>query len=495
MSLFSNRSNLQYSSNPNYTKELIAGATVAMTMIPESLSFAILARIPPIMGLYAAFIMGIITALFGGRPGLISGGAGATIIVLMGLISQYGVEYLLLTLILAGIIQILVGILKWTKFVTLIPLPVMMGFLNGLAIIIFLAQVEQFKINPTTWMQGKELYSMITLTALSILLVGILPQWLKRIPIAIISILIISLLVHFLNIDTKLVKDISSIKGGLPVFKIPHVPIDFSTLKIVLPFALLMASVGLIETLLTLKIVDEKTNSQGNKEKETIAQGSANILNGFFGGMGGCAMIAQTVVNLEAGGKTKWSAVFNALIILVVILFLAPYIEKIPLAALMGIMMVAAFKTFEWSSFKILRTLPKPDILIGIIVTLIIIYSRNLAFAVILGVIFSALRFTWRQSKNIKIQVEQDEKITRLTIKGPLFYGNIEYLQKHIEQNHERDIILDFQHSNLEDMTAINFIAAIESKYNKTGKIMSIQNLNEGSLKKWEKYKNHSSEN
>jgi len=312
----------QIKSKVNIKNEILAGLTVAMTMIPESLSFAILAGLSPLIGLYGAFIMGIITAIFGGRPGMVSGGAGATVITLIALYVAHGQEYIFAAVALAGIFQILVGIFKLGNFVRLIPQPVMFGFLNGLAIVIFMSQLEQFKISSngiTEWLTGNSLYTMLGLTLLTVLIVNIFPRITKVIPASLVALIIVFLVVFGFNIYTKTVGDIASIRGGLPAFHIPNIPMNMETFKIILPYSIIMGSVGLIETLLTLTLVDEITETRGSSNKECIAQGTANIANGFFGGMGGCAMIAQTFVNLEAGSRSRLGPAIGAIKILIII--------------------------------------------------------------------------------------------------------------------------------------------------------------------------------
>lgn len=345
----------------NLKNEILAGLTVSMTMIPESLSFAILAGLSPLTGLYAAFLMGIVTAFLGGRPGMVSGGAGATIVVLIALASSHGVEYLFAAVALAGLIQILVGAFKLGKFVRLIPQPVMYGFLNGLAIIIFMAQLKQFKTVSNgieTWMTGSPLFIMAGLTLLTILIVLGFPKLSKAVPASLVAIIVTFALVYFFDIHTKKVIDIASVSGAFPSFHIPNVPFSFETLKIIFPYASVMAAVGLIESLLTLNMVDEITNSKGSSNQEAVAQGTANMVNGFFAGMGGCAMVAQTLVNINAGARTRISAIVGALGILFVILVGGKVIEQIPMAALVGVMMMVAISTFQWGFLRLLTKMP-----------------------------------------------------------------------------------------------------------------------------------------
>ncbi len=472
----------------NLKNEILAGLTVAMTMIPESLSFAILAGLSPITGLYAAFLMGLITAVLGGRPGMVSGGAGATVIVLIALAATHGVEYLFAAVALAGVFQILVGAFRLGKFVRLIPQPVMFGFLNGLAVVIFMAQIAQFKtpVNGVMeWMAGAQLWTMLGLTGLTVLLVLLIPKVTKAIPASLIAILLIFGLVQLTGIDTKIVKDIASVSGSFPSFHIPNVPFTLETLEIIFPYALVMAAVGLIESLLTLSMVDELTNSKGSSNKESIAQGMANIVNGFFAGMGGCAMVAQTLVNISAGARTKISAIIGALTILFVILVGAPFIERIPMAALVGVMMMVAITTFKWGFLRMITKMPKSDIFVGLLVAAITVILHNLALAVFVGVIISALVFAWDSAVRIRARKTTDEFGNKIyEIYGPLFFGSTShFLDKfHLEEDPER-IIIDFKESRVVDMSAIDALNKLTNKYALQGKTVILRHLSEDSIK------------
>lgn len=474
-----------FSQKINYKNELLAGFTVAMTMIPESLSFAILAGLSPLTGLYAAFMMGLVTAVFGGRPGMVSGGAGATIVVLIALIKTHGVEYLFATVILAGIFQMLVGIFRWGKFVRLIPQPVMYGFLNGLAVIIFMAQVEQFKITSengvTDWLQGTTLYIMLGLTLLTIAIVYFFPKITKAIPASLVAILIVFGIVMGFGIHTKTVADIASVSGNLPAFHIPDLPFSLNTLQIIFPYALVMAGVGLIESLLTLSMVDEITNTKGNANKESVAQGLANITNGFFGGMGGCAMVAQTLVNLNAGSRARLSGIIASITILIIILVGAPFIEKIPMAALVGVMMMVAISTFQWVSISIINKMPKSDIFVGITVALITIILHNLAFAVLVGVVISALVFAWDNARRIRARKYTDENgIKYYQISGPLFFGSVTaFMDKFDPVNDPNEVVIDFRESRIVDMSAIDALDKLSKKYLQENKKLHLKHLSE----------------
>jgi len=471
-----------FSQKVNYRTEILAGLTVAMTMIPESLSFAIVAGFPPLMGLYASFIAGLITAVFGGRPGMISGGAGATVIVLIALMNSNGLEYVLAAVALAGVLQILVGIFKLGKFIRLVPQPVMFGFVNGLAVIIFMSQLDQFKAivnGQSTWLSGTPMLIMAGLVALTIGIVVLLPKVTKAIPASLVAIIVVFALVFFLGIETKTVRDIASVSGGFPPFHIPNIPINLETLQIIFPYALIMASVGLTEGLLTLNLVDEITETKGNGNRECIAQGSSNILNGFFFGMGGCPMIAQTLVNLSAGSRARLSGIIAALTILVIILFGAPIIEQLPMAALVGVMIMVAIGTFEWASFRIINKMPKNDIFVGVLVALITIVLHNLALAVLIGVIISALVFAWESAKRIRAKKYIDEKgVKHYEIYGPLFFASTTaFSEKFDVSNDPNEVVIDFKESKITDMSAIDAVNKITERYAKVNKTVHLRHL------------------
>lgn len=477
-----------FSKKINYKNELLAGFTVAMTMIPESLSFAILAGLSPLIGLYAAFMMGLVTAVLGGRPGMVSGGAGATIVVLIALIKSHGVEYLFAAVALAGIFQMLVGIFKLGKFVRLIPQPVMYGFLNGLAVIIFMAQIEQFKVienGVVGWLQGSSLYIMGGLTALTIAIVYFFPKLTKVVPASLVAIIVVFGIVLGFNIDTKTVADIANISGGIPDFHIPQIPFSLETLQIIFPYAMIMAGVGLIESLLTLSMVDEITNSKGSANKESVAQGIANITNGFFGGMGGCAMVAQTLVNLNAGSRARLSGIIASITILIIILVGAPFIEKIPMAALVGVMMMVAISTFQWVSIRIVNKMPKSDIFVGMAVALITIVLHNLALAVLVGVIIAALVFAWDNAKRIRARKYIDENgIKYYEIFGPLFFGSVmNFTEKFDPANDPQQVVIDFKESRIVDMSAIDALDKLSKKYSELNKKLHLKHLSEDSIK------------
>ena len=466
----------------NYKNEILAGLTVAMTMMPESLSFAILAGFPPLTGLYAAFIMGIITSIFGGRPGLISGGAGATVIVLIALMKSNGLEYVFAAVALAGLIQIAVGFFKLGKFIRLVPQSVMYGFVNGLAIVIFMAQLEQFKtvVNGNlVWLSGSSLYIMVGLVLLTIAIVFLFPKISKAIPPSLVAIIIVFAIVLGFNIDTKTVRDIASVSGGFPPFHVPSVPLTFDTLSIIFPYALIMAGVGLTEGLLTVNLVDEITGTIGNRNRECIAQGTANIANGFFFGMGGCPMIAQTLVNLSAGARARLSGIIASLTILAIILFGAPVIELVPMAALTGVMIMVAIGTFEWISFRIINKMPKQDVFVGIVVAVITVWLHNLALAVLIGVIISALVFAWESARRIRARKTIDEDgVKHYSIYGPLFFGSVAgFNEKFDVEGDPVKVIVDFKDSRVADMSGIDALHKLTERYQKAGKELHLRHL------------------
>ena len=471
-----------FSQKVNYKTEALAGLTVAMTMIPESLSFAILAGFPPLMGLYASFIAGLVTAIFGGRPGMISGGAGATVIVLIALMNSDGLEYVLAAVALAGVFQILVGVFKLGKFIRLVPHPVMFGFVNGLAIIIFMSQLDQFKTvlnGDIVWLVGNPLFIMAGLVALTIAIVVLLPKITKAVPSSLVAIIVVFILVYFLGIDTKTVEDIASVSGGFPPFHIPNIPINWETLKLIAPYSMIMAAVGLTEGLLTLNLVDEITETKGNGNRECIAQGSSNILNGFFFGMGGCPMIAQTLVNLSAGSRARLAGIVAALTILVIILFGAPIIEQLPMAALVGVMIMVAIGTFEWASFKIINRVPKKDVFLVLIVATITVLLHNLALAVLVGVIISALFFAWESAKRIRARKHIDANgVKHYEIYGPLFFASTTaFIEKFDVASDPEEVIIDFKDCRVSDMSAIEALNVVTQRYHKLGKKVNLRHL------------------
>jgi len=466
----------------NLKNDVLSGLTVALALVPEAVAFAFVAGVEPLVGLYAAFMVGLITSIFGGRPGMISGATGAMAVVMVSLVAIHGVEYLFATVVLTGLLQILFGVFKLGKFIRLVPHPVMLGFVNGLAIVIFLAQLGQFKVTNAAgeleWMQGSPLYTMAGLIILTMAIIHFLPKLTNVVPSTLVAIVAVSLLVFGINLDTKLVGDVASIAGGLPSFSIPSVPFDLTTLKIILPFALILAAIGLIESLLTLTLIDELTGTRGRGNKECIAQGAANTVTGFFGGMGGCAMIGQSMINVNSGGRGRASGITAALALLAFILFASGLIEQIPLAALVGVMFIVVIGTFEWSSFRILRKVPKGDAFVIILVSGVTV-ATDLAIAVVVGVIVSALVFAWEHAKHVLVHRSTNEEgSTVYDISGPLFFGSVSnFLEQFDMDNDSDDVIVEFKNTRVADHSAIEAIDTLAERYLARGKTMHLKHL------------------
>ena len=474
-----------FSKKPDYKIEILAGLTVAMAMIPEAVAFALIAGLSPLTGLYAAFVMGFITSVFGGRPGMISGATGAVAVVIVTLVQSHGVEYVFATVILAGLIQVLAGVLKLGKFIRLVPHPVMFGFVNGLAIIIFMSQLVQFKTANATgalhWMTGSSSYIMLGLVALTILIIWVLPKLTKAVPPSLAAILVVSAIVIGFGIDTRTVGDIASIQGGFPPFHLPVVPFNLETLSIIFPYAALVAGVGLIESLLTLNLLDEITETRGNSNRESIAQGSANILSGLFSGMGGCAMIGQSLINVSSGARVRLAGIIASVMLLVFIMFGSGLIEKVPMAALTGVMIMVSVGTFEWATFKIIGKMPGHDVFVCILVAAITVLLHNLALAVLIGVIISALVFAWESAKRIRARKYVDEAgIKHYEIFGPLFFGSVTaFNEKFDVPNDPKEVIIDFRESRVVDMSAIEAVNRLTDRYRNAGKTLHLRHLSE----------------
>jgi len=463
----------------DYKTEVLSGLTVAMALVPEAVAFAFVAGLSPLTGLYAAFVMGLVTAILGGRPGMISGATGAIAVVIVSLAQQHGVEYVLAAVILSGLIQVLAGVLKLGKFMRLVPHPVIFGFVNGLAVIIFTSQLAQFKDGSGNWLSGEPLYILLALVLATMLIVWGLPKITKAIPSSLAAILVIFGVVFFFDIDTRTVGDVASIKGTFPPFHIPSVPLKWETLMIILPYSAIMAAVGLIESLLTLNIVDEITESRGRGNKEAVAQGTANILSGLFSGMGGCAMLGQSLINISNGARARLSGIVAAIMLLVFIMFGSSYIELVPMAALTGLMIMVSIGTFEWASLKTINKMPKSDILVMVLVTLVTIVLHNLALAVIVGVIIAALVFAWDNAKRIRARKSVDQEgIKHYEIYGPLFFGSTAaFNEKFDVMNDPEEVIIDFAESRVVDMSAIEALNKITERYLKVGKKVHLKHL------------------
>jgi SulP family sulfate permease len=486
----------------NAKNDILSGLTVALALVPEAVAFAFVAGVDPLVGLYAAFMIGLITSIFGGRPGMISGATGALAVVMVSLVAQgnamgepaenLGLYYLFITVILMGFIQIFAGVLKLGKFVRLIPHPVMMGFVNGLAIVIFLSQLGMFKTSGNdglVWMQGQELWTMIGLVILTMGIMFGLPKLTKKLPEALVAILVVSSLVIFGNLDVATVGSFirdgggEGLKGGLPelqwaIFEV--IPFNFETLRFIGPYAVILAAIGLIESLMTLNLIDELTETRGNSNKECIAQGSANVITGLFGGMGGCAMIGQSIINIKGGGRGRLSGIVAALALLAFILFASNLIEQVPIAALVGVMFMVVIGTFAWSSFRIINKIPIADVFVLILVSTVTVFF-DLAIAVVSGVIVSALVFSWENAKRIRARKRIKTDGTKIyEIWGPLFFGSISAFNQKFDVKNDPDAIeIDFVESRVSDHSAIEAIFNLVNKYNSAGKTIKLKHLSQ----------------
>lgn len=463
----------------DYKTEVLSGLTVALALVPEAVAFALIAGLSPLTGLYAAFMMGLVTSIFGGRPGMISGATGAVAVVLVVLAKSHGVEFIFATIVLAGIIQMLAGFLRLGKLIRLVPHPVIFGFVNGLAIIIFMSQLDQFKDVSGNWLTGTPLYILLGLVLLTMAIIYGLPKMTKAIPASLTAILVVFGLVTFMGIETKTVGDIASIQGGFPPFHIPNVPFTFETLILIFPYAAIVAGVGLIESLLTLNIVDEITETRGRGNKEAVAQGAANVLSGLFSGMGGCAMIGQSLINVSNGARARLSGIVAAVMLLVFVMFGSDLIEKVPMAALTGLMIMVSIGTFEWASLKTFNKMPKSDIFVMVVVTLVTVLLHNLALAVIIGVIIAALVFAWDNAKRIRARKSIDENgVKYYEIYGPLFFASVTaFNEKFDVLNDPEEVIIDFAESRVVDMSAIEALNKITERYQKLGKKIHLKHL------------------
>jgi len=486
----------QLSKVTSLKNDLLSGLTVALALVPEAVAFAFVAGVAPLVGLYAAFMVGLITACIGGRPGMISGATGALAVVMVSLVAQHGVEYLFITVVLMGVLQILAGVFKLGKFIRIVPYPVMLGFVNGLAIVIFLAQLGQFgeagqpgwlagtfmqgSIVDVAWLQGQQLYMLVGLVLGTMLIIQFLPRLTTIVPSSLVAILVVTLLVFGLDLNTRTVGDIASIKGGLPSFHLPSVPYNMETFWIILPYAVILAAIGLIESLLTMRLIDEITESRGRGNKECIGQGVANTVTGLFGGMGGCAMIGQSMINVNSGGRGRASGISAAMFLLLFILVGSPFIEQIPLAALIGVMFIVVIGTFEWSSFRILGKVPRSDALILVVVSGVTV-ATDLAVAVVVGVIISALVFAWQHAKYIRIDAREDHKgSTVYAVTGPLFFGSATSFAERFDPKQDNDdVIIDFARSRVADHSGLEAIDALAERYENAGKTLHLVHLSD----------------
>ena len=462
--------------------DILSGLTVALALVPEAVAFAFVAGVEPLVGLYAAFMVGLITAVIGGRPGMISGATGALAVVMVVLVAEHGVEYLFAAVVLMGAIQMTVGLLRLGKFIRIVPHPVMLGFVNGLAIVIFLAQLNNFKIEDSAgsmqWMQGTPLWITLGLVALTMAIIHFLPKLTKAVPSSLVAIVAVSLLVIFVGLESRTVGDMASIAGGLPDFHMPMVPFNLETLKIILPYSIILAAIGLIESLLTLSLIDEITETRGQGNRECIGQGVANSVTGMFGGMGGCAMIGQSMININSGGRGRLSGISAALFLLGFILVASDLIEMIPLAVLTGVMFMVVIGTFEWSSLRIMGKIPASDAFVLVLVSGITV-ATDLAIAVVVGVIVSALVFAWQHAKQIRVETFTDKQGSRVyELHGPLFFASVKNFQDLFNCKEDPDdVIIEFQHSRVMDHSAIEAIDNLAERYVNAGKTLHLRHV------------------
>jgi SulP family sulfate permease len=488
----------------NVRNDILSGITVALALVPEAVAFAFVAGVDPLVGLYAAFMVGLITSIFGGRPGMISGATGALAVVMVSLVADgnamgnpdenLGLYYLFLTVMLMGVIQVLAGVFKLGKFVRLIPHSVMMGFVNGLAIVIFLSQLGMFKKTiggQKVWLEGTSLWYMVGLVGLTMLIMWGLPKLkaTKKLPEALIAILVVSAIAIFSNLDVATVGSFikdgggEGLKGGFPVPVLEtfsNIPLNFETLKFIFPYALILAAIGLIESLMTLNLIDDLTETRGNSNRECVAQGGANILTGLFGGMGGCAMIGQSIINIKGGGRGRLSGITAAVMLLMFILFASSYIEQVPIAALVGVMFMVVVGTFAWSSFRIMNKIPRTDVFVLILVSALTVIF-DLAIAVVSGVIISALVFAWENAKKIRARKRYKEDGTKVyEVWGPLFFGSISaFNDKFDVKNDPESVEIDFVEARVSDHSAIEAIFALVEKYQAANKKITLKHLSE----------------
>jgi SulP family sulfate permease len=498
-SAFADRLGAQNFSQANLSKftpdrikiELLSGLTVALALVPEAVAFAFVAGVHPLVGLYAAFIVGLVTAVFGGRPGMISGATGALAVVMVSLVAQHGVEYLFATVVLMGILQLLAGIFRFGKFIRLVPHPVMLGFVNGLAIVIFMAQLTQFQVPGTAevsghgmsggeWMSGWPLALMLALVALTMAIIWALPKFTRIVPAPLAGIAIVAGVVIAFGLDVPRVGDMASIEGGLPQFHLPAVPLNWATLEIILPYAVILAAIGLIESLLTLNLVGEITGKRGGASQECVAQGAANVITGFFGGMGGCAMIGQSMINVKSGGRTRLAGIAAALFLLAFILVGSSLIEQIPLAALVGVMFMVVIGTFAWNSLRIMTRIPFLDAAVIVLVTIVTVFY-DLATAVVVGVIVSALAYAWNNARRIRV-IERDSVRTPgahvYEIEGPLFFGSTDGFAELFHPETDPDVVIvDFMRSRIVDQSALQAIEDLARRYEAQGKTLQLRHL------------------
>ncbi len=475
-------SNTAVSNAAEIKTNLLSGLTVALALVPEAIAFALVAHVNPLVGLYAAFIMCCVTAAFGGRPGMISGATGSMAVVMVALVVQHGVEYLFAAIVLTGLLQVAFGLLRLGKFIRMVPHPVMLGFVNGLAIVIALAQLGHFKARDAAgvehWIVGTQLMTMIGLIVVTMLIIYLLPKLTTGVPSSLVAIVVVAVGSIAAGIHTRTVGDMASIRGGFPKFHLAAVPYNLATLKIIVPYAFILAGVGLIETLLTLNLVDEMTDTRGQPNRECLAQGAGNIISGFFGAMGGCAMIGQTMINVSAGARRRLAGITAGICLLSFVLFGSSLIERIPIAALVGVMFVVSEKTFEWGTFKVFGKVPKHDALVVVAVTLVTVFT-DLATAVVLGILIAALVFAWEHAKQIAVQTRIDDEGRKIyELNGTLFFASTAQFQTlFTPQTDPDDVIIEFRQARVADHSALQAIDGLAERYQSAGKRLHLRHL------------------
>jgi len=546
----------KYGQGIRWKDDLLSGLTVALALVPEAVAFAFVAGVDPLVGLYAAFFVGLITSAIGGRPGMISGATGAMAVVMTSVVIVFGIEYLFAAVVIAGIIQILAGVFKLGRFIRILPHPVMLGFVNGLAIVIGLAQFGQFKTNEHVaydQAQGFVIHGdwlslgsvpMLTLAGLIFLTMAIshfLPRLTRAVPAPLVAIVVGTLLVHYTPIESKTVADVvnaqrvlqrekevksaefasirdslivgevqaraeaiaarevgadelgeipQGLKAGLPSFHVPA--IDFGNadaMKAILLLGLTLASIGLVESLMTLSLIDELTETRGSSTRECLGQGTANIVTGFFGGMGGCAMIGQSMININSGGRGRLSGISAAVLLLGFIMFAPQYIEMIPVAALIGVMFMVVIATFEWSSLRLVGKVPATDLWVIFAVSAITVFFHNLALAVGVGIVISALTYAWHRSKEMQLELAEEKPgERRYKLRGPLFFGSIQQFKELFDPAGDPDdVYVSFRRSKVCDHSAIEAIHSVSEKYRALDKRLHITHLDPACSKVLEK--------
>ncbi|KOS68158.1 hypothetical protein AEA09_06055 [Lysinibacillus contaminans] len=453
----------------NIRGDILSGIVVALALIPEALAFAIIAGVDPMVSLYASFCIAVIVAFFGGRPGMISAATGAMALVMMPLMKEYGLDYLLATTILTGIIQMLFGVFKIAKLMRFIPNAVMIGFVNALAILMFMAQI------PHIFGGGMTTYIFVAVT---LIIVYLVPRFLKAIPAPLIAIVVLTAIAMFNGFELKTVGDVGTISKSLPSFFFPQIPLTFETLRIILPYSVALAIVGLLESLMTSSILDEMTDTKSDKNKEARGQGLANFITGFFGGMAGCAMIGQSVINVKSGGRGRLSTFMAGAFLMFLIIVLGDLVVQIPMAVLVGIMVMVCIGTFDWGSFKYLMTAPKADAFVMLVTVATVVWTNNLAIGVILGVFISAIFFVAKISK-IKMSIKENVYY----IEGPLFFASTESFQNALEHVEASTVVLDFSNSHLWDESAVGSLLKVVTKLEEQGKEVEVRGLNTLSTK------------